>query len=78
MRERSSGVLTLTYMNQSPLKSPVVLMKNDDGVQTDSVLGEIQFVLILSLLQQTQLLNYFSESLHECSRNNTEKIKEIL
>lgn len=48
----SSGVLTLTYIKQSPLKSPVVLIKYYDGVHTDSVLGEIQFALLLSLLQQ--------------------------
>jgi len=58
-RDMSSGGLTLSYMNQSPLNSVVVLIKNYEGVQIDLVLGEIQLLLLLSLLQQTQVAQLF-------------------
>lgn len=49
-------------------------------VQIDSALGEIQFALLLSLLQQTQVTELFLEKKkkrnHERNRNDIGKVKE--
>lgn len=47
-------------------------------VQIDSALGEIQFALLLSLLQQTQVNELFlgKKKNHERNRNDTRKVKE--